>query len=553
MASAVIHYESEAFDVGHAKPMGRHFAGLGFLSAFARHAADPQITGLVRDSAAGQEFSNFVKDLNPSAEPRVMLSAQQAGIAKVGCLFTPATISASQAWTRELFGARSWSLCGVNHTLSSDRMMSAITEWLTLPIQPWDAVICTSTVSRNVIVKLLERQADYLRQRVGATKFITPQLPVIPLGVDCNAQNGYASHRDKARAALGLAADEVVVLFLGRLSFHAKANPAPMYLALERLAKKHRLVLVECGWVANDLIAKAFEAARAKLCPSIRSIVLDGRQQEERTKAWAAADIFCSLSDNIQETFGLTPIEAMAAGLPVVVTDWDGYKDTVRNGVDGFTVPTLAAPAGAGVDLAVRYAMEIDSYDVYIGQASLGVAVDVGAAADAIDKLASDPDLRRRLGANGAARARKVYDWKVIVRAYENLWDQLGRIRQEEALSPAASTALTYRPARPDPYDLFASFPSSIISVDHQARREPDIDLDEVKERLQLKMLLVDTAAGIDSDFLTALWLGLGTEATAVKSILAGRPQEESRRVIRSLLWLAKFGLAWIGPPAAQA
>jgi len=28
----------------------------------------------------------------------------------------------------------------------------------------------------------------------------------------------------------------------------------------------------------------------------------------------------------------------MAAGLPCVVTDWDGYKDTVRHGEDGFRV-----------------------------------------------------------------------------------------------------------------------------------------------------------------------------------------------------------------------
>lgn len=550
VASAVIHYESEAFDVGHAKPMGRHFAGFGFLSAFARHSSDPQVTGFVRNVAAGQEFGRFIKGLNPAADPRFVLHENPSELAKIGCLFTPATINASQAWTRELFGARSWSLCGVNHTLSSDRTMDAVTDWLTLPIQPWDAIICTSTVSRDVIVKLLERQAEYLRQRVGATRFVTPQLPMIPLGVDCDAQTGYAAHRDQARAALGLGPDEVVVLFLGRLSFHAKANPAPMYLALERLAKKHRLVLVECGWAASDLIAKALEDARAKLCPSIRSIVLDGRKQEERTKAWAAADIFCSLSDNIQETFGLTPIEAMAGGLPVVVTDWDGYKDTVRNGTDGFAVPTLAAPAGSGTDLAVRYAMEIDSYDVYIGQASLGIVADIDATAAAFDRLASDADLRRKLGANGAARAREVYDWKVVVRAYENLWDTLGRIRKDGAPSPASSTPMTYRPARPDPYDLFASFPSSILSVDHRIRQEPGISLEQIKERLPLKVLMVDSAAGISAASLEALWLDLGTEGVTVKSVLAKSPQPELKRLIRSLLWLTKFGLARIEPPA---
>jgi len=207
--------------------------------------------------------------------------------------------------------------------------MDGLTSLLTAAVQPWDAVICTSTSSRAVIETLFGRQEDHLSRRLGASRFVRPQLPVIPLGVDCEAQGRRSERTDKARSSLGIEPGDFVVLFLGRLSFHAKANPAPMYLALERLACRHQVVLIECGWTANDHITQAFSEARAKLCPSVRSIVLDGRSNEVRDTAWAAADVFCSLSDNIQETFGLTPIEAMAAGLPVVVTDWDGYKDPV--------------------------------------------------------------------------------------------------------------------------------------------------------------------------------------------------------------------------------
>jgi alpha-maltose-1-phosphate synthase len=41
--------------------------------------------------------------------------------------------------------------------------------------------------------------------------------------------------------------------------------------------------------------------------------------------------------------------------------------------------------------------------------------VDIDATAAAFERLASDPDLRRRMGANGMTRAREVFDWKVIV------------------------------------------------------------------------------------------------------------------------------------------
>src|SRR5690606_14648837 len=98
-----------------------------------------------------------------------------------------------------------------------------------------------------------------------------------------------------------------------------------------------------------------------------------------RREIWFASDIFTSLSDNIQETFGITPLEAMAAGLPVVVTDWDGYRETVRNGVDGFAVPTLAPPPGNAADLAFRFEAELDNYDLYIGNACQATSVDIGA------------------------------------------------------------------------------------------------------------------------------------------------------------------------------
>ena len=43
------------------------------------------------------------------------------------------------------------------------------------------------------------------------------------------------------------------------------------------------------------------------------------------------------------ETFGLTPIEGMAAGLPVLHLTENGYKSTVRQNTDGFRVKTISS------------------------------------------------------------------------------------------------------------------------------------------------------------------------------------------------------------------
>jgi glycosyltransferase involved in cell wall biosynthesis len=546
--TAAIHFETEAYDVTHGKPMGRHFAGHGFLSAFARHSSSNAPVGYVNNAKVGGEFCSFIKNFRPESAPRFIVTAGAGALKQVGCLFTPSPINAGQTWQRELHGPRSWSLCGVNHTLSSARAMDGLTGLLTAAVQPWDAIICTSTASKSVIETLFARQEEHLSRRLDATRFVSPLLPVIPLGVDCEAQARRSERRDEARSSLGIEPGDFVVLFLGRLSFHAKANPVPMYLALERLSRNRRVILIECGWTANDQIAQAFAEASAKLCPSVRSLVFDGRINDVRDNAWAAADVFCSLSDNIQETFGLTPIEAMAAGLPVVVTDWDGYKDTVRNGIDGFAVPTMAAPPGAGHHLAIRHALEVDTYDSYIGQASTAIAVDVDATAAAFERLAADPDLRRRMGANGAARARERFDWKVIVAAYEELWRELAALRTAEQAAPSPEAMRGFWPARPDPFDLFASFPSLPFSSQHGVSQAAEIGEAEVLERLSLRVALVNASPDISSAFLLAVWKLAGGQGTTVRDILAAHQNASPALTVRSLLWLAKLGLLTITP-----
>ena len=56
------------------------------------------------------------------------------------------------------------------------------------------------------------------------------------------------------------------------------------------------------------------------------------------------------------------------------------------------------------------------------------------------------------MGANGVRRAKELFDWKVIVKAYEELWDELGRMRSGRRHVPALPSGqrrLLACPARP--------------------------------------------------------------------------------------------------------
>jgi glycosyltransferase involved in cell wall biosynthesis len=327
-------------------------------------------------------------------------------------------------------------------------------------------LICTSTAIKTVVTQVLDETAEYLAHRMGVRPAMPVQLPVIPLGVDVSGMRAMVTtdRRQSFRAGHGIEADDVVVLFLGRLSAHSKAHPTPMFRALERAASlsARRLVLVLAGWFYSEDTQAGFLAAAGAYMPSVRMIVLDGRSCETRASAWSGADIFTSLTDNIQESFGLTPVEAMAAGLPVVVSDWNGYRDTVVEGESGFFIPTIIPPIGAGADLALAVQLDIDDHEIHIARTSQCIAVDIEAAARAYVRLADEPNLRHRSGEAGRRRAIEHFDWPRVMTRYRQLWMELAERRAREAeIVPAGSSQ--HWPARADPFARFASFASAAI------------------------------------------------------------------------------------------
>jgi hypothetical protein len=186
-----------------------------------------------------------------------------------------------------------------------------------------------------------------------------------------------------------------------------------------------------------------------------------------RQQIWCAADVFTSLSDNIQETFGLTPVEAMAAGLPVVISDWNGYRDTVEHGKQGFLVPTTMPPPGCGEDIVARFFAGVDHYDRYIAHQSQCTAVDIEKCAGHYYALIENEDLRRELGAAGRARAESVYSWKRIIGEYQQLWGELGQIRAAAFNTTKSSAAgQPWHPLRPDPLALFTSYATHHLTDD---------------------------------------------------------------------------------------
>jgi starch synthase len=544
-----LRFEPDGFRIPVARVMGRHSAGVSFLRAFVRAAGAREIVGVSASPASGSCFRETVRALSRQAQARFAPLVDQQALAKIGAMHLPDPQLARHAMLRQSVGPHAYSLTGVTHTISSpgDGAMGLISAMATAPVMPWDALICTSEAVKASVTTLLDAQDEFLRWRLGdSAKAPRPDLPVIPLGVHCEDFTGHEAVRMRRRVALDLAEDEVAFLFLGRLSFHAKAHPYPMYVALEEAAKEtgKKIALIQCGWFANEFIEQAFKQGAAEFAPSVRHIWLDGTKEEARETAWAASDVFLSLSDNIQETFGLTIIEAMAAGKPVIATDWDGYRQTVRRDDTGFLIPNYMPQLGeVGETYAQRHAAHALTYDVYIAAASQHVSIDLRALRRAIVDLVESKELRGVMGARGRTVAREAFDWSVIMRAYESLWERLAEMRKSAAKGAAPPVAQHL-----NPFPYFASYPSATLDAQTLVglRAAPDW-------RSAMRHALFSAARETHpaEAVLAAIEEALRLRPLLVAEI-AGSTGLSTQDVLQAVSLLAKWGAVDLGPDIAR-
>jgi glycosyltransferase involved in cell wall biosynthesis len=536
-----IRFEPEGYDIGRPQLVGRQVATLGFLRAAVAARGGRPVTGY-GPAPFAEPFAKLIGELDPAAEAPWVPHDQLERLAKVGVCYRPDPQLGPEARLRLRVGAGAYALTGVLHTSATilDQLASLVSE----PLTPWDALICPSKAVAESVQGVHAAEAEYLRWRFGGqVNPPTVQTPVIPLGVHCDDFVFDAGERAGARQALGLEADEVVALYVGRLSLMTKAHPFAMYAGLQAAAERtgRRLALVQCGWTERPALAKALEDGAAAFCPSVRSLIVDGREAQALRRCWAAADLFISASDNVQETFGLTPVEAMAAGLPAVVSDWNGYRETVRDGIDGFRIPTWAPQGGAGDHFARAREAGSLPLDLACWAAAASTSVDIAALSERLTSLVDSQDLRRQMGEAGRARAREVFDWRVVYTQYQALWTELDTRRR--AVTPLELAWLRAAPAASaagaDFFAAFAHYPSATIGAATVLAIAPGATLARYRAVAGHPLFPMDPAP---ERLVAPIWSALEAGARTVAAV-AQATDLPLRNVVLAAGALAKMGM----------
>ena len=435
---------SDAFDTDQHQVMGRRVAGRSFAQGIAASLQPEEQLRVLAGSA--QDLALLKGLLQPClpAGSELWLSSNLATdqLQQLGCLHLPDPGLAHWCALRAGRPASSFSLTGITHTLCSRAVVQGLETLISAPLEPWDALVCTSRAAKAVVEQALEQQRELLNRRFQQQlpRPQGPQLPLIPLAIDPASfqddagQTNRQQRRLQARQALGISPDQFVVVFVGRLSFHSKAHPLALYRALSELAAQGPVLLLECGHLYNTSIASAYEqlASRFPLVQVQRLGGLTPASEQQKRLALGAADVFCSPADNLQETFGLSLLEAMASELPVVASDWNGYRDLVEHGHTGLLIPTADSLHGQVLpdELERQYRLGLIDYDAMVGLRSHGVVVDHPALVHALGTLQANPEARHRMGEAGRLRLEQHFSWRVVAQQYRSLWTELAQRRQ---------------------------------------------------------------------------------------------------------------------------
>ena len=168
----------DAFDTSTHQVMGRRVAG----SSFAQ--------GLAASLKPGEQFSVFTGSqgslpalqallqpvLQPGTQVQIQADLDPALIANSGCLHLPDPGLHHWCWLRAEGASHRFSITGVTHTLCSHGVMQGLEQLVTAPLEPWDALVCTSRSALRVVQQAMDCMHERLERRFQQT-LPPPQAP----------------------------------------------------------------------------------------------------------------------------------------------------------------------------------------------------------------------------------------------------------------------------------------------------------------------------------------------------------------------------------------
>jgi glycosyltransferase involved in cell wall biosynthesis len=521
--------------------MGRPLANAQFLAALLQYSRFDAFDFFLPDVAYVERWMGRLAELLPDpadrrrihAWPMTQLTAQldahPFAVFHQGdfTYFMPQLVALRQAR-----GTTPFCVTGVTHSL--DNLQERFISLVHADLQSYDGIVCTSRAAQAVVRHQLAQVAQHWQRPVPPVS-----TAIIPLGIEAAQLELPAPSEEGQRAArqhLGLPLEGVGFISLGRLSLRSKNDWAPIFALWARLETAGVLrdsFFVLAGGCAPESL-QLWQDLRQRFGLQGRLFLLPNLPPKRKKALFAAADVFLALVDNAQESFGLCVLEAMAARLPCLAVDFDGYRDMLTDGQDAVLIPTVGSVNLPGCLQASGGLLDPGMVRLLGAQMT---AVDLDALQKGLLRLLQQPAWRRSLGLAAKQRAQ-AFAWPRVIGQYEVFWEQLGGQRPTQAqpapaarwrLGGAGLAAFSGHVSHPlQPHDRL-----SLTEVGAALRQQPD----EVVRYADVEALL---APAVEQALLGAAYPQASLDDLRTAGLEAGAA--EVGDVDFHLLWLLKQG-----------
>ncbi len=447
-------------------PFGMHTANIEFISSLLKYESFDEYCFIIGEEQH-KTFESFVRGLGLSPEKESRISSHF--ISEVPTLFKEKSFKVLHhkdpyympqlAYIREqLNNPVMFPITATVHAISPNANFDLMTRLVLSSLKDFDSFLCMSQDAKKAFEKFL-LYMEKLMNKKGKARFECKAVTrVIPVGID--TEKFWPRQKEEARAELGLPYSPLILLCVGRLTPHMKMDIFPVIEAFRQvlsISNNKDLLLVIVGKEQlNGYADLIMQYASLLGVMEKTKIVTDYSYDSDLPLYYSASDIFISPSDNPQESFGLTPVEAMASGLPVIVSDWDGYKDTIIHGKTGFLVPTYWDDCLAETEFMSVLRGSIREH-LAIGQS---VSVDIAGLSNFIKILIEDPELRKGMGIEARRHVLKKFDWKVVIGQYESLWQEMQKKASGKNRKEKTDTDYPRIPF----FEIFKHYPTGIMS-----------------------------------------------------------------------------------------
>ncbi|MBL6449296.1 glycosyltransferase family 4 protein [Fulvivirga sp. 29W222] len=199
---------------------------------------------------------------------------------------------------------------------------------------------------------------------------VRPNFYYLPLPVNEDLFN--PMDQSLAKDVLGIPEDTVLIGHICRLlpqkNLHRFLH---LFAAISKKLdnKQVKALVVGNFWVdypildyVTDAYPQYIEDLISELGIEDQVIMLPAKlSDEELLCCYNALDLLIHPTHSLDENFGYVPVEAMACGVPVIGSAYGGLKDTIKDGVTGFVMPTWVTSNGIRMDEAygISKALEV--------------------------------------------------------------------------------------------------------------------------------------------------------------------------------------------------